>query len=55
MSLYFKTRRQKYFDWLERVGNDGNAVELTSPRRRPGARKPHEIWIPAFAGMTLVA
>ena len=26
-----------------------NAVELTSPRRKPGSRKPHEIWIPAFA------
>jgi hypothetical protein len=32
-----------------------NPVELTSPQRRPGSRKPHEIWIRASAGMTLVA
>jgi hypothetical protein len=33
----------------------GNAVDLTSPRQKPGSRKPHKIWIPAFAGMTLAA
>ena len=35
--------------------DEDNVVDFTPPRRRPGAGKPHETRIPAFAGMTLAA
>jgi hypothetical protein len=37
------------------VGESPWGVELTSSPRKRGSRKAQKDWIPAFAGMTMVA